>query len=388
MSLDSASGFDLDTVWARIEAVSFPSRDAIKPRLPASTQSPSNQATTAKLGDDSNPWLPIGAFLAIGAILLIAPMLWFICIPIGIWAFSLANKKRSIDAAAFNQRYLNAEQELVDAMEGWRQRCGADDFVALQVELKQARDAYKSLGDRERAAIAKYQTERAARQLHAFLDTFDIQHARIRGIGPAKQAALASYGIDTAADVIHSRVLAVPGFGNVNARGLFEWREKLERRFRFKAEETDLDRREMDRIRSLTAARAAELRKQLMAGPANLGALAKRTMTACSIEDPIVARAHGSRDQARVDLEFLGLPIPPFSPTQRAQRVKPAPQQSIPTHSPSPARSAPRVTAARTPSCPRCGSHMIRRLARRGRNAGGHFWGCSRYPNCRGTRNI
>lgn len=34
-----------------------------------------------------------------------------------------------------------------------------------------------------------------------------------------------------------------------------------------------------------------------------------------------------------------------------------------------------------TPSCPRCHSDMIRRTS-----AYGPFWGCSRYPSCRGTR--
>ena len=35
------------------------------------------------------------------------------------------------------------------------------------------------------------------------------------------------------------------------------------------------------------------------------------------------------------------------------------------------------------PSCPKCGKSMMRRLARRGPNAGNYFWGCSGYPDCR-----
>lgn len=36
--------------------------------------------------------------------------------------------------------------------------------------------------------------------------------------------------------------------------------------------------------------------------------------------------------------------------------------------------------------CPTCGSPMVLRTARRGKNAGGSFWGCSKYPRCTGTR--
>ena len=38
------------------------------------------------------------------------------------------------------------------------------------------------------------------------------------------------------------------------------------------------------------------------------------------------------------------------------------------------------------PQCPRCGSPMVIRTARRGANAGEQFWGCSTYPKCQGTR--
>lgn len=37
------------------------------------------------------------------------------------------------------------------------------------------------------------------------------------------------------------------------------------------------------------------------------------------------------------------------------------------------------------PGCPRCASPMVRREAKRGANAGRAFYGCSRYPACRGT---
>lgn len=41
-----------------------------------------------------------------------------------------------------------------------------------------------------------------------------------------------------------------------------------------------------------------------------------------------------------------------------------------------------------TPSCPGCGSPMVARTAKRGANAGSQFWGCSKCPECRGTRAI
>ncbi|MBJ7608132.1 MAG: topoisomerase DNA-binding C4 zinc finger domain-containing protein [Candidatus Dormibacteraeota bacterium] len=34
-------------------------------------------------------------------------------------------------------------------------------------------------------------------------------------------------------------------------------------------------------------------------------------------------------------------------------------------------------------SCPHCHQEMVLRISKHGR-----FWGCSRYPSCRGTRSL
>jgi restriction system protein len=53
--------------------------------------------------------------------------------------------------------------------------------------------------------------------------------------------------------------------------------------------------------------------------------------------------------------------------------------------------TAPAATSARPgdqPRCPKCDGSMALRTARRGRNSGKQFWGCARYPECRGTVSI
>ena len=46
------------------------------------------------------------------------------------------------------------------------------------------------------------------------------------------------------------------------------------------------------------------------------------------------------------------------------------------------------VAESRATSCPSCSKPMIRRLAKRGTNAGTAFWGCTGYPVCRATRPV
>ena len=39
-------------------------------------------------------------------------------------------------------------------------------------------------------------------------------------------------------------------------------------------------------------------------------------------------------------------------------------------------------------SCPKCGSPMVMREVKKGQNAGKEFWGCPKFPKCRGVINI
>lgn len=59
--------------------------------------------------------------------------------------------------------------------------------------------------------------------------------------------------------------------------------------------------------------------------------------------------------------------------------------QSVPSLAPRAAPSpAPRSASSAPPVCPQCGRPMVRRTSR----DGSAFWGCSAYPNCKGSRRV
>lgn len=74
--------------------------------------------------------------------------------------------------------------------------------------------------------------------------------------------------------------------------------------------------------------------------------------------------------------------------TTNRQHVKHLRQKKATSPSAAPA-IVPPVTASTTPKsqkqCPKCGSTMVLRKARKGQNAGNQFWGCATYPACRGV---
>lgn len=50
--------------------------------------------------------------------------------------------------------------------------------------------------------------------------------------------------------------------------------------------------------------------------------------------------------------------------------------------------SEPPAPSDRIPACPKCSSPTVLRAAKTGPNAGQQFWGCSRYPDCKGIARV
>lgn len=387
------ANFNLAALWSRINSINLPLK--IEPKLSFLNPGPSQEAIGAKPGKFSfeNYNMPLAGVAAIGAMFFL-PALFIVWVPVIFWAFS---KKDSIDNSSLNKfknRYLDAEQRFQQELQNWYQRTGIKTFIDLRAELVDAKNSYETAQAEEQRQIEKYRSERREKQLFAFLDSFDISRAKIKGIGPSKEAVLSSYGIDTAADISKNKLLSLPGFGEITSRPLLEWRAGLERKFVYQPNENDLDRLEILKIKNATQIKLAALRKKLTAGATNIVILAQRAQQALNIEDPILASINKLRLQAKSDLIYLGLPIPNVS--QSSLSLKTGVTSTSSTNQsgskinrgvPPPARST-NSTSSSQVSCPRCGSGMVKRLARKGRNAGSYFWGCSRYPSCKGTKNI
>jgi DNA-binding helix-hairpin-helix protein with protein kinase domain len=80
---------------------------------------------------------------------------------------------------------------------------------------------------------------------------------------------LASYNIDTAADVTLTAVDAVPGFGQFLAGQLLAWRQTLEGKFVFKPKK-GIDPEDVQKLDREMAATKTSLESSLLQGPSEL----------------------------------------------------------------------------------------------------------------------
>jgi DNA-binding helix-hairpin-helix protein with protein kinase domain len=101
----------------------------------------------------------------------------------------------------------------------------------LWKSIGEARETLASAESRLSTALGGADRSWSSHKLDEFLRRSVIRHASISGIGPSRSAILASFGIETAADVDYSTVHRVPGFGPELTRRVVNWKAGREQEF-------------------------------------------------------------------------------------------------------------------------------------------------------------
>jgi DNA-binding helix-hairpin-helix protein with protein kinase domain len=125
----------------------------------------------------------------------------------------------------------SAKREWEVILGKWRVEASVASFDKLRLDMATAKNLYEDLPNERLRKLAKLRNEHRQFQEKAFLDRFRIDSAKIRGIGPGRAAALASFGIETAHDVSERAILAISGFGPSLVHELVSWRQEKQRRF-------------------------------------------------------------------------------------------------------------------------------------------------------------
>ena len=104
--------------------------------------------------------------------------------------------------------------------------------------------------------------------------------------------------------------------------------------------------------------------------------------------DRVVIVSSGTYTQESVDFA-KGKPILLIDGKALAQHIREIKGEpaAAPTVTPAAKAVPQKVLSVQTqvaPACPKCGAMMLLRTANKGANAGGQFWGCPKYPACKG----
>ena len=148
----------------------------------------------------------------------------------------------------------------------WRRQASQAAFEAHRRRVSEACAELEAFPGERSRRLQRLEAEREARQFQRYLDRYRIDRANINRIGPSRTAMLASYGIETAADVDRRRILSIPGFTRTLAGDLIRWSSGLSRGFRYNPNEP-VDRRDIEAMDRELAARRAELVSRVEQAP-------------------------------------------------------------------------------------------------------------------------
>ena len=305
-----------------------------------------------------------------------APAVALVWIGIATWG-GMTFFSGQIETGQFLNAYKSADEQVQNELDNIVRRHHVGEFLQMQDSLKKAIKTYRNHDTQLARALQALKNSRETRQRQAYLEHFTVRSAKISGIGPAKTATLISFGIETAGDVEKHAVMAVPGFGVVMTDKLLNWRRTLESRFQYDPAANAQDTAEQNNLRKKFVADKAMLESTIRSGLVALrnARTGLATIREKSNNDQGLNQALLARARAEHDLRELGVTVP--ASTVALRTTQPPITLQVPTGAvqtqPVPGRA----------TCPQCGSPMRQRQSRHGR-----FWGCSRYPKCRGTRNL
>jgi DNA-binding helix-hairpin-helix protein with protein kinase domain len=346
--------FDIKAAWAAIQAVPIPTPKELEPQfVDADMPQVSHHILNWRKNRNFN-----AAFMLVlaGVIAVIFPKVWFIWLGIvvlGVHKFTYHFPYTK----QWRQRYDKIQTQLEQRKAEWRKHTGVEELLKIRASLEEVKAGLEQLPKEMNARVSEYMRNRRSLHLRDYLEQFQIQDAKIHGIGAAKKAALISFGIETAADVTLEKVLQVNGFGPVNSQELVKWREIVESQFEYSPHQNRVDSQFRQTIEADIEAKARKLRNQLSNGARVLSDAVQNLKNLSTTPDAQMSKLHRDRNQLMVDLRYLKERLPVSKAAWRTAR----------------------------PTCPECNARMIRRVLKSGPHAGKRFWGCHRYPKCKGA---
>jgi hypothetical protein len=179
------------------------------------------------------------AFLTAAAVFLggtfVLPPLFWVFAAAAFFVHGAVEKRLSNadEISRFRSTMFEAEGTFSQAAADWQRDAGPASFSGAKAKFEACRIEVKGMPARRARALEQLKQSHQKLQLDHFLDRFELEDAKIDDIGPGRKRTLASYGIETALDLVPNRISAVPGFGPKRVERLMKWRQSIAAKFRF-----------------------------------------------------------------------------------------------------------------------------------------------------------
>jgi DNA-binding helix-hairpin-helix protein with protein kinase domain len=281
VSFGNGGAVDLTSLWRQIESLSSPGPipEITMPRQEASAEALSIASSFRRANVFAfGLALVIGGFGVFGGLSAPLPLLLLIA---ALLSFFGARRwlDRSRDVYKFRAAEAAARETWTRVQQQWAERTGPGAFDSKKEEVLRVKAAIDYLPHLRTSKLNQLRRSVRQAQLSRYLDGFEIDTAKLDGIGDGRKRTLQSYGIETAADLLGKAVESVPGFGPKLCGTLYSWRQSLEARFVFNPA-TGVDRRDIDKVEQEIVVERRKLEQSARSGYNDLQRLRDRVLHA------------------------------------------------------------------------------------------------------------
>jgi hypothetical protein len=166
------------------------------------------------------------------------------------------------ELVSLRQARTQAESSLQSVCDIWNKEAGDNKFAETKAGIGEKLRELSDIPEEEKRGIQELERRKRELQLRRYLDRYLIRNAQISQIGSSRKATLASYNIETAADIDDGKIQAIPGFGPSLAAELVAWQSGLAAKFVFNPNEP-INPVELTSLKSKISARKAAIEKFL-----------------------------------------------------------------------------------------------------------------------------
>lgn len=204
--------------------------------VPMTSASPSPAALQVGRSNPlANPIaLAVGLAVFIGGTFMLPALFWiFGLVGFAAYSFVLKQFSKAEHIERFKKVLSDAETNFKRVTSDWQHRAGEGAFYDAKSRFDALRTELNEIPAKRMRALDQLKQNQRKLQLDRFLDGFQLEDAKIEGIGPGRKRTLESYGIETADDIVPHRLNAVPGFGPKMIERLMKWRRSIQAKFVF-----------------------------------------------------------------------------------------------------------------------------------------------------------
>jgi DNA-binding helix-hairpin-helix protein with protein kinase domain len=162
-----------------------------------------------------------------------------------------------------------AETAWRNVKNAWTQHAGNQKFVEARGETDNLIRSLSDLPNEEQRQLKLLEQKKREVQLNRHLERFLIAHAKIKKVGSGRKAVLASFGIETAANINSGRISAIQGFGPTLVSELVAWRQGAVNKFIYNAAEPT-NPTDLYALKHKIATRKMELENKIRSSVTNL----------------------------------------------------------------------------------------------------------------------